>query len=184
MSARRASPIRDTQNSGQKALPHKGLLENIHPLKRLGINDVLEAEILARLDARSAAATDLAQQIFRDSNGQAPSRAQYMRVLRTLQRLERKGYVVRSPFGKEKPYRLTKYGHESIAAVSRGLEPSPIVSVRDIAWCVVALLATAASLVVTSIEPPSALLMVLWLMTGLISGSCAMRLTSIIGRIW
>jgi len=33
-------------------------------------------------------------------------------------------------------------------------------------------------------EPPSALLMVLWLIAGLISGSFAMRLTSIMGRHW
>jgi len=93
MSAPRASPLKARQNSGREGLPHRGLLENLYPLKRLGINDILEAEILARLHAGPAAASDLAQQVFRDSNGQAPSRAQYMRVLRTLQRLERKAML-------------------------------------------------------------------------------------------
>lgn len=176
----------EKNDAGGKGLPDEGLLDNVYPLKRLGLNEVLEAEILGRLVARSAAASDLAFQIYCNCNDEnrAPSRAQYMRVLRTLARLERKGYVVRSPFGKQKPFRLTRYGRESIAAVSRDLEPDSLVSLGGIAWCVLAVLATGMSLMLTSMELPSKLLMVCWLATGLVSGLCAMRLVSIIRRIW
>jgi hypothetical protein len=183
----RSTPRRRTMPGG-KGLPDEGLLDNVYPLKRLGVNEVLEAEILGRLVARSAAASDLAFQIYCNCNDKekekAPSRAQYMRVLRTLARLEGKGYVVRSPFGKQKPFRLTRYGRESIAAVSRDLEPDSLVSLGDVAWCVLSVLAAGMSLMLTSMELPSKLLMVCWLATGLVSGLCAMRLVSIIRRIW
>ena len=164
--------------------PQKRLLENIHSLKRLGVEDVLQAEILAHLVNGPAAASDLASEIFCNKGSEAPSRAQYMRVARALGGLERKGYVARSPFGKQKPYRLTGYARELLAAVAADKRPSSLISRKDIIWCVLAMSSAGLSLKLTGMELPSTWLMGCWLATGLVSGLCAARLARILGRVW
>jgi len=166
------------------ALPQKRLLENIQPLKRLGIEDVLQAEILARLADGAAAASDLASEIFCNKGSEAPSRAQYMRVARALAGLERKGYVARSPFGKQKPYRLTRYAQELLTAIATDQHPSSLISRKDIILCALALSSAFLSLKLTGMELPSTLLMGCWLATGIASGLCATRLARILRRIW
>jgi len=164
--------------------PQKRLLENIHSLKRLGVEDVLQAEILAHLVNGPAAASDLASEIFCNKGSEAPSRAQYMRVARALGGLERKGCVARSPFGKQKPYRLTGCARELLAAVAADKRPSSLISRNDIIWCVLAMSSAGLSLKLTGMELPSTLLMGCWLATGLVSGLCAARLARILRRIW
>lgn len=164
--------------------PQKRLLDNIDPLKRLGVEDVLQAEILARLVNGPAATSDLASQIFCNKDSEAASRAQYMRVARALVGLERKGYVARSPFGKQKPYRLTRYAQELMAAIAADQRPGSLISRKDIIWCVLAMSSAGLSLRLTGMEPPSTLVMGCWLVTGIFSGLCATRLARILRRIW
>lgn len=162
----------------------KEALENIHRLKHLGVDSVLQVEIMAHLAEGSGAAWHLASKIFRSGNNDPPSRAQYMKVLRALAGLEREGYVSRSLFGKERPYRLTRHGQELMNAIVGGQEPSSLISRNDLILYASAASSAWVSLILTGMELSSILLMGCWLASGILTGLCIGALGRTLRRIW
>ncbi len=93
----------------------KRVLRAIDDLDQLGLNDVLEARILALLlDSRRTVA-ELVQEIWGQAKGDPGYMTAYTRTRRGVQELESKGYVTTRLFGSEKPYRLTRYAIGRIA---------------------------------------------------------------------
>ncbi len=160
------------------------LFDQIDQLRRLGIDSILQAQILIRL-ARTGRLTalDLAAEIFHNGVTHSPSRAEYMRIVRALSALERRGYVARALFGKEKPYHITRYGEEIVTAVANAGFPRPLISPHDLASFAAAALIAGTSLGLAYLGVPPTILMACWFAAGVASGVCILRFVRMIRRV-
>lgn len=85
------------------------LLADIGKLRRLEVS-ILEAEILRRLTDGRKTAFELIDAIYGLRRGDKGFNSARLKVRRALRSLERRGFVSTNLFGREKPYRLTRYG--------------------------------------------------------------------------
>jgi len=158
------------------------LLNKIADLKCLGVESVLQGEIVLRLAGRKATGSDLAATIFGGQGGEA-SRAEYMKVVRALQTLQHNGYVARALLGKEKPYHLTRYGKERVMAAVEGEPPAPLVPRGHLLLYVMAGSSVVISLALTQMRTSTLSLVASWLTTGIVSGLCLSRFLQTVRRL-
>jgi hypothetical protein len=164
-------------------LETNGLLREIGDIRGLGVDTVLQGEILVRLVARSWTGSELAAKIFGVDNGVTMRRAEYMKVVRALAALERRGYVAKALFGKERPYRLTDYGKEMVMAALKGTSPTVLFPQKELAWHVAAAGMTASTLVLIWMRTAPEILMACWLGTGLLVGLSLARFWRTLRRV-
>lgn len=158
------------------------LLSKIADLKCLGVESVLQGEIVVRLAGKTATGSDLAAQIFGRQGGEA-SRAEYMKVVRALQTLQHNGYIARALFGKEKPYHLTRYGEERIMAAVGGKPPAALIPRGDLLLYAMAGSSATVSVVLTQMRANPVPLVACWLTTGIVSGLCVSRFLQTVRRL-
>jgi len=162
----------------------KKLLDKVNDYRDLGVKNVLQIELLARLAAGRSTASDLAVEAFSGNNPGAVSRGEYMRTMRSLAALERKGYVTRALFGKDKPYRLTHHGEDAVEAIIGGRTPQALIPRRELLSFALAGLAAATSAALTYAEAGTLILIACWLATGILTGLCLTRFVQTARRIW
>jgi len=85
------------------------LLRDRKPVREAELKTSLEIEIISSLFDGGKTVAELVEIVFGLDRDDADFMAQYSRVWRAAQDLASRGFVSRSLFGKEKPYRLTSY---------------------------------------------------------------------------
>jgi DNA-binding PadR family transcriptional regulator len=145
------------------------LLGDMRQFRELGADSLLQGELLICLARREATIGDLVRDIF-DPGEESYSKAKYMRVMRALNALEAKGFVARALFGKEKPYRLTRYGRENIETILGGQSPELLLTRGSLAIYLGAAVMVALSMVATIYRSPSEVLVAVWLLSGVLLG--------------
>jgi len=160
------------------------LLGSIQQIKTLGIDNVLHGEILARLSSGKATVSDLAAALFGKQSTCDVSHTEYMRVARALTTLQRKGYVSRALFGKERPYRLTALGKEVIAAAARNEKQVYLITKKDLVLYATSVVLVVTGTLLTRVFPVPAALAICWLASGVVCGISLSRFVSTLRRIW
>lgn len=103
--------------------PH--LRGSIRVLDDLGYASELEREILRRLIEGRRTTTELVELIYGTPRDEDGFHADYMKARRAVRRLENKGFVTTNLLGRDKPYRLTTYGLETLYALAQiGARPN------------------------------------------------------------
>jgi len=148
------------------------VLSRIRRAREADLRSPLEMEIVTRLMEGARTATELTVEIFGSGDD---LRAEYARVRRQLKGLESRGTVAAvSLFGRERPYRLTRYGVSKLINL-QGVREERLVSLADVGLY----LSTAAflSLVLSVADVPS------WVppLFIFLSGASAAR---ILGTLW
>jgi len=106
------------------------VLKRIRRAREADLTSPLEIEIVARLMEGDRTATELTEQIFGSSDDLG---AEYARVRRQLKGLESRGIVAGvTLFGRERPYRLTRYGISKLISL-QGVREERLVPLPDIA---------------------------------------------------
>jgi hypothetical protein len=149
----------------------KSLLGDMRQFRELGADSLLQGELLIRLTKREATIGDLARDIF-DPKDRSESKAEYMRVMRAMNALEARGFVARKLFGKEKPYRLTRYGRENIETILEGQSPEILLTRGSLAMYLGTAVMVVLSVVATIHRFPSVVLVLAWLLSGVLLGIC------------
>jgi len=108
------------------------LLADIGKLRRLEVS-ILEAEILRRLTDGRKTAFELIDAIYGLRRGDKGFNSARLKVRRALRGLERRGFVSTNLFGREKPYRLTRYGVAVLSSILPEMDRPGIITLREIA---------------------------------------------------
>ena len=173
----------DASRLRQSRAWEKEILDKVKDLRDLGVDNVLQIDLLARLAVARSTAWGLAGAMFGSQDNRVASRGEYMRTIRSLASLERKGFVAKALFGKEKPYHLTRHGEEAVRAIMGDMQPLTLIPRKDFLSYIVAALAAATSLALTFAEAGSLVLIFCWLGTGIITGLCLRRFVETVRRI-
>jgi hypothetical protein len=94
----------------------------VRELSGLQVNTTLEAQLINELMEGRRTGPELVKLVFNVDRSNPEFHTYYMRVRRAISSLESKGYVVSRLFGRDKPYRLTRYAVEQLASLGGGRE--------------------------------------------------------------
>ena len=137
-----------TTEIGEKPISQEqAVLERIgdlDQLRKLGVESMEEAQVVAHLSlAGEKTIQQLADEMFWKKGGRGSElrsrRNAYVRMMRVLQRLEKKGAVAKKLFGREKPYHVTEELKDYLAIRTGGPRATVVgVSIPrwDLACCV------------------------------------------------
>ena len=90
------------------------ILRTSRSVRDASLRGSLEAEVVSSLIDGEKTVTELVEMIFPVRSDDPDFNTHYMRVWRATQDLASNGYVVKRLFGRERPYRLTRYGVERL----------------------------------------------------------------------
>ena len=108
--------------------------EGVSKLKGLSIGDELGVEILAQLIESKMTVSEIVERVYHLTVYDEGFQSSYTKVSREIRKLESKGYVSRSLFGKEKPYRLTDLAVTNLARIGGGGKEIPMIPLIDVAF--------------------------------------------------
>lgn len=91
------------------------VLKAIGELGQLDVQDLTQARIIAVLLTDQRTVTELVEEIYEQKRGDEGYRGAYSKTRRAVMVLASHGYVSTRLFGKDKPYRLTKYAVSNLA---------------------------------------------------------------------
>jgi hypothetical protein len=91
----------------------------------------LEAEILNHLIEGRKTAVELVDGIFAQRRGDPGYHASYLKLLRSLRRLERSGLASTRLLGRDKPYRVTRHGIAVLASIAPDTDPPRILGPHE-----------------------------------------------------
>jgi hypothetical protein len=111
-----AQPVQNESSDHGGEDLRKKVITEIRRLRELKVT-ALESEILNNLLGGRKTAVELVDHIFGSTRNEPGFHAEYLRVLRALKGLEKRGLVSTRLFGREKPYRLTNHGIAIIASI-------------------------------------------------------------------
>jgi len=86
-------------------------------LKGLQIKTTLEAQLVNELMEGRRTGPELVRTVYGVDRNNPEFHSYYMRIRRAIASLESKGYVVSKLFGRDKPYRLTRYAIQQLASL-------------------------------------------------------------------
>ncbi len=87
----------------------------IEDLETLDLSEILEAQVISHLLEGRRTVAELVEEIYGQRKGDEGFMTLYSRVRRCVRQLESRGYVATRLFGRDKPYRLTKYAVSRLA---------------------------------------------------------------------
>ncbi len=90
----------------------------LQQLRSLDLATPLQTEIVEKLLEGRRSLPELVELIYQESSGSPEYKAYYMRVRRAADHLQARGLVSTKLFGKNKPYRLTRYGVEMLTPIA------------------------------------------------------------------
>jgi len=153
------------------------LSQSVRKIRTLDLG-LLEPEIVSKLMGGRRTRNELVVEIFQAHRGQDDYVASYGKIRRSLKRLQGLGYVSTPLFGKERPYKLTRYAIEKLASITPDLGPPTLVEKTDIAAYLACIILGSATLLVLGASPdPDRVLAILPL-------SFVLMLGFSIARIW
>ena len=106
--------------------------KGVGSLRGVEVGDQLEVEIILKLLRGRKTVSELVDQIYGLERSDEGFGSSYTRVRRTIKKLESKGLVSTRIFGKEKPYRLTRYAIANMANIGGEEEQVSIMPKEDI----------------------------------------------------
>ena len=96
---------------------NKRVKEGISNLRGLEIGDELGVEILSQLVEGRKSTSEIVELVYGLKHNDDGYKSSHARIGREIRKLESKGLVSRSLFGKEKPYRLTELAVINLARI-------------------------------------------------------------------
>ena len=94
------------------------VLNAIGELGQLDVQDLTQARIIAALLTGQRTVSELVEEIYGQRRGDEGYMGSYSKIRRAVMVLASHGYVSTKLFGKDKPYRLTKYAVANLADIS------------------------------------------------------------------
>ena len=94
------------------------VLHAIGELGQLDVQDLTQARIIAALLTGQRTVTELVEEIYGQRRGDEGYMGAYSKVRRAVMILASHGYVSTKLFGKDRPYRLTKYAVSNLADIN------------------------------------------------------------------
>jgi hypothetical protein len=161
------------------------MLKDLSYLKVLGVDTVLETEIIVRLLDGRKTAGELVESIFSRGNDDPDFHQYYMRVCRCLKGLESKGYVSRQLFGSRKPFRLTRHAIDLLLKQDPGSEKG-LVRFPDLALYIVTFLAAVCTIIAESgaTSLPRSQFMVLYTVFAVLAGMSILKFLETVRKAW
>lgn len=105
----------------------------VQDLEHLDLSDVLQAQVIAHLLVGRRTVAELVEEIYGQRKGNEGFMTSYSRVRRCVRQLESMGYVGTRIFGRDKPYRLTKYAVGRLADFDVPAGSATLIPGRDLA---------------------------------------------------
>jgi len=125
------SNVKEDMNSGKAVIDlTRRLAESARKMRDLGL-DMVEVEIISQLLHGKRTRNELTEEIFETRRGEDGYVASYTKIKRSLEKLQGRGYVSCPLFGKEKPYKLTRYAIERLTSVTSDLKPPKLIQRID-----------------------------------------------------
>jgi hypothetical protein len=109
------------------------LRESVRSLKDLALVSELQTEVLRHLVDGPRTVPELVFLIYEVGREDSEFSIYYMRIRRSIRKLENKALVSTKIFGRDKPYRLTRYAVENLYYVGRPNSPETLLSRVDLA---------------------------------------------------
>jgi hypothetical protein len=104
---------------GEGVLAHgEELRRTLRQLRSLEIATPLQMEVIEKLVEGRRNLPELVELIYHESTGDAGYKPHYMKVKRAAEHLKSRGLVSTNLFGKNKPYRLTRYAVEMLTPIA------------------------------------------------------------------
>lgn len=124
--------------------------DSVRALRELGLGSDLQTEMLRHLLHGPRTMTELVELIYGVSRDGEDFSADYMKIRRAIRKLENKGLLSTKIFGRDKPYRLTRYAIEKLYHLARpNGQPGELVSRSDLAVHASTLVSGLATLLLT-----------------------------------
>ncbi len=108
------------------------VLSSVKKLRHIDL-DMLQVEIIDRLIEGRRTATELVIEIYEIEAKNSEYQARYAAVRRGLKGLERRGYTSTNLFGRDRPYRLTRYGVATLCSILPETKKAKILEKWEIA---------------------------------------------------
>jgi hypothetical protein len=115
-----------------KDLTRKKVFRAVEDLKQLDVSDLLQAEIIGKLLTGRRTVAELVEEIYGQRKGGTGFMSAYSKTRRSIRELESKGYVTTTIFGKNKPYRLTKYAISRLSDFETPAHKASLVPRKDL----------------------------------------------------
>jgi hypothetical protein len=132
------------------------LRDSFKTLKDLDLVSELQTEVLRHLVDGPRTVPELVSLIYGMGRQDSEFQTYYMRVKRSIRKLENKALVSTKILGRDKPYRLTRYAVENLYYVGRPhLSPEALLSRIDTAIYAATLIIGSSTLLLTWASPPA-----------------------------
>ncbi len=129
----RKKPVFRVESRNIRRVLQRRVRKGISKLRGLEIGDELGVEILSRLVDGRWTASEIVELVYGLGNGEEGYKSCHGKISRELRKLESKGLVSRSPFGREKPYRLTELAVINLARIGGEHDQLPVIPRIDLA---------------------------------------------------
>lgn len=168
-----------------KEAVRRAVLRDLSYLKALGVRTILETEIIARLLDGRRTPGELAESIYGCGSDDSGFHQYYMRVCRSLEGLESKGYVSRQLFGSRKPFRLTRHALRILSQLEQG-NGKELVGPMDLAIYAAACIAATITILAESgtLSLPRPQFMILYTIFTVLAGMSVLRLLQTVRQAW
>jgi len=132
----------------------KLLRDSVRSLRDLALVSEIQTEIMRHLVEGPRTVPELVALIFGTGRNGLGFPACYMKIKRSIRKLENKALVSTNLLGRDKPYRLTRFAVEKLYCVGRpGMEPEGLVPKKDLVLYTATLLCGVTAILLTWASP-------------------------------